>query len=832
MGSVTCQVHTSTSASTLCNRAGVRPGYHPSLLAAHWMAVRPCHRHGFVLICSSVLARWFSLLAVQFKTPPGMAYAPASAAFRRVVANLCVSEAAAARAAAAVTGEAAAPCGGNAGPAGSALSVQCLTVPGCVQLVLVVQGADEMRAYQGTRAMEEQAGSGCGAGSDAAAVAASLPVLDRLPSWLQPRVLWAAVARAAEGLAMRPLTVPRVQCVTRPAQLQGIVKGQQQQATEGDTSIQRAGASETGAWTRPPALLYAEPVTLSTTTPATQRSGTGPGRMPASRRTTGLGAAQQHGAQDQEEGAGEGAKPTAPADAVVELFLPPQLLQCVPGQQDVLAGARGLPAEGGATHGSIQEESERWRLVVLATAALGERQGAQLPHLQLYPAAASHAEAVLPDHSSRRGAVPAAHWTVPTAPAGGGLAARAAAAGMPPHGPSAPLRLHLPASLLRSLGPMATVAAAAKPPTRFPAAQGLPYEQAPAAPARAAATLCPTASASGSPAPPDTHSYQGGSDAEPLPRCGTGCGATGALLHLHVLAVPRDCPAAAALAPEPLGQQGTYQCKVPRLGCSGAPAPHPTPLFHVGRGSPEPDGGSSGHVAACCIPRATLRASDGSHGGGAGALDRGSAGAAMVVETAAASAAVGEPTAPCQSLPQAVWLGTAPLLLAPPRPAGELAALWERMKREVERQGEGRKGAAGAGAAAEAGCEQDTTACVYGPGRFLASSGVAMQHHMRPLLRDLAAAVGQQGQGQGQGAEDAAHLRAFLQSQGMSGCVEWMDEAAGTACGGEGVESGSVTADTVFITPLAISEYICVRGSIDITADSSSAGGGSNTAAG
>ncbi len=116
-----------------------------------------------------------------------------------------------------------------------------------------------------------------------------------------------------------------------------------------------------------------------------------------------------------------------------------------------------------------------------------------------------------------------------------------------------------------------------------------------------------------------------------------------------------------------------------------------------------------------------------------------------------------------------MWLGSATLLLVPPGPAEELAALWERMKEAIEGQGQRER--------------EEEKKAVGAPGRYLASSGSAMQHHMRPLLRDLAAAVGQQGQGQGQGAEDAAHLRAFLQSQGMSSCVELIDGAAGGASG-------------------------------------------------
>ncbi len=694
-----------------------------------------------------------------------MTYAAASGALRSA-ANRCVREAAAAtRAAAAVAGEVP---DGLLSRAGSGLSVECLTLPGCVQLVVVVEGADEAGPHSSAAGKGKKVtGSSGSSGSSAASAAVSrsgLPSWTSSWPWLQPRALWAAVARAAEGLGMRPLTVPRVQCVTGGAEDgRGDVEQGLQQAVEGEDEVVAAAGDgeETEATFAPvevcrprtPALVYTEPPVLSTVALATALGRYAEPDCSHSRGGSVSGSASSADGdlrmgQQQEEFGLEG------HGLVVDMYVPPDLPQglCDEEQEQ----AQQLGAAGSLPRGrrSLDGGDEGWQLVAMATAATHDGAATPPPPILLYPAAAPGPASDPPPQSSLHSSAVKNGFSTParrlslTSPTASAAACRPPPAGLP-------LRLRLAPDALRSLGVLPNTA---DPSTRYFAPQPLRPAPAPATapipnpkPTPTSASLTLTAScASNSPcafspapaAPCPLHAPRLG--AREL-RCGYSV--SSALLQLHLLAVPRD---AQVSPPSPLSPS--------------------TPDRHVQQRNSSDSGfsarGGAGQMEAAAVHVGSAGGSRNAPAGGdglwSGSSSAAAAAAAIPLESQAESAT--------HSLPQAVWLGSAPLLLAPPGPAGELAALWERMKEEVQMQGEGMAGA-GAEQAAEAGCEQDTAACVYGPGRYCPSSALAMQHHMRALLRDLAAAVG----GQGQGAEGTAHLRAFLQSQGMSGCVEWMD---------------------------------------------------------
>ncbi len=569
---------------------------------------------------------------------------------------------------------------------GPGVHVECVTVPGCVQLVVLVEG-------QGTAA-EATEGGGRGGGIAS--------------SWLQPRALWAAVARAAEGLGMRPLTMPRVQCVAAGMDAAGQQQQQQQQEQEqeqqepqGQEEVPFALEPETSA--RAPTLVYIEPpvipigVLVQPRREGRERPDTGTsggaggtgGRGGGLRVRLGGGTAA---AELEEAGA-------CPASGIaVELFLPPDCLQALGGhdhgqQERQEQHGEELPAATATGPAAELQGGRRWRLAVTAAVQdiAGRERGPQGAQLALPPVARASPARLL------------------------------ALCNAPP--PGLPLRLLLPPILLHR-------------PQERPAVE---VEVS----AREEATSPSTGLRGGL-----SHSLS-------------------ALLQLHLLAVPRD-----ASVPPPPPPPPTPAAQTAIQDNPAVLSPFHTPLLGAGT---EYLGNEPAEAAAS--PRA-------------GAAFAGSAGSIGMEEGQAAD--VGTHGADAD-VPQAVWLGSAPLLLAPPGPAGELAALWERMRgavrgaeqREQEGKGPTRSGAE---AAAERGHRRpDVTSA---PGRYLATSGLAMQHHMRPLLRDLAAAVGQQGQGQG--AEGTAHLRAFLQSQGMAGCVEWMDEARGR----EGVPGGGSNDET------------------------------------
>ncbi len=690
--------------------------------------------------------------ALQFRAPGGMQYAAAAAALRAATRRRLSDTSAIAQATAASAAAMAAAAEGGVDPR---LRVECVTLPGCVQLVVVAEGPQQVRPTadcDGASAPPEAAaddnskgsaakptGAGCDAGSGLDVSGGALPTLGQLPPWMwmQPSALWAAAAQAAADAGLEPMCDPQLQ-----VQLWNGRNGQccDEQPPCG------------------PALLYAEPPVLPLTAFADSGS----------------------------------SMPEATGDiraVAVDFWVPPDVAAIVTQQQqqqqqtevvqhrledrdqDRVEAGGGLPdgdvqtnpvtSNGGTDGGSVATvhppAPHDWQLVVMATVE-ATSQASEPLQLRLYPP--EDATAVQPAADTKPQVL---RRTLPP-----GAACRAGASGPSALPDGQPLRLQLPASLPRGLGLQDRQDTVAPCDGCCSCAQLLPTAATPFTTAVATAVnQVPVATA----ALPSEH---GGRLGSCTCRCGrvggdVNSGSAGALLQLHLLAVPRD-----ALRPSP-------PPPAPAGSCQGGSLPPPPP---------------QGRTKVC----------------GEGS----------------ASAADGSPAAaPVHSLPQAVWLGSAPLLLAPPGPAGELAELWERAKGEGAEQNAEGVGVGGQGAEGWESLQQQRA--VGGswprdgwrreaqpePDRYQASSGRAMQHHMRPLLRDLAAALGQgQGMAEGVGARvgqvsaavarmdqlpgpsapagaapgpaggGAAHseaevrrlscLRAFLLAQGMCGCAEWL----------------------------------------------------------
>ncbi len=692
-----------------------------------------------------------------------MPYAAASGALRSM-AYRCVQEAVAAkRAAAAAAGEVP---GALLPRAGDDLSVDCLTLPGCVQLVLVIEGKDEARPRSGKDGVRCSSSSAAGARVSRG----------RLPSWLQPWALWAAVTRAAEGLGLRPLTAPRVQRVAsgtgggRGDEQYGLQRAAEEEVEEEEASGEgeemeaKCAPVEVGR-PRTPALVYAEPPVLCTAALA----------CPLDSHEDPYGSDSQSGYVSCSAGSGCGASSGGQQQSieqegvrpglVVDMFVPPGLLQGPCDQELEHEELTGAGADGSRPPGRRSLGGEDgWRLVVMATAATHGDAATPPPHVLLYPAAAP-APAPDPPPASylHSRTVKGGCTTPPRRPSLSSPAASAAACTPPPAG--LPLRLRLTPDALRHLGvlpdtvvpptrhvgpqPLGSSPTQSPNPTPIPDPTPTPTPT-PFALAASCASTSPSAPNLSSTAPSYLHPLHLGARE---PQCGGSV--RSALLQLHLLAVPRG---AQLPPPSALSRSTPGRC-VQQRNCSSD---------------------DSGFTTSRAF--STLEAA-GSGAGAQGAAAGGDEvwGGSAMPEAAAASPCASLEGSHAHALPQAVWLGSAPLLLAPPGPAEELAGLWERAKEEVQQQQQQQQ-------------QQEQLERLEGASeRYCPSSGSAMQHHMRPLLRDLAAVTRGQGQGAwtragaygdgAAGSQDGAHLRAFLQFQGMTRCVEWLDGAgADGAC--------------------------------------------------
>ncbi|KAG2502182.1 hypothetical protein HYH03_000669 [Edaphochlamys debaryana] len=179
-----------------------------------------------------------------------------------------------------------------------------------------------------------------------------------------------------------------------------------------------------------------------------------------------------------------------------------------------------------------------------------------------------------------------------------------------------------------------------------------------------------------------------------------------------------------------------------------------------------------------------------------------------------------------QPLAVAQWLGSAAVLLLPERAAAELARLWAQM---VEEQRTARAAqAAAAAAAAGSGHSAATDAAPAEPGavgsrwRFSAVRAAAYLDSMRPLLQDVAVALGlglELGEARPGGPADPATqardaetqtrvmaaLWRFLQAQGMVACTELLAgiEPGAAAVGGQATAEAEEEPEPVPAFPVA-----------------------------